>query len=242
MTRRVAMRTLARTLLPLIVLISGSSYAQSPGAGAHENPAAPASCAPRVVGGCEQAIQRVSTPRNGRELLLNIKAALEEGLLLSVDFYTTANLSHFFGTQQTQRFLQQDADLLIKLRGLSYVPVRTDRLSHIGVSRMLLTPDHKRSPAGRITATLSLQCGCQLGIEDIDATLGTTGRTLADREPVRSFGPHPLPARPPSPNPMGYKILTYEMHSPPGTRSTLQVLFDYDGKVEVVDGKEWEEP
>ena len=220
-------------------LMSGRSFAQSSDAGAHENPAV---CLPRVAGGCEQAIQRVPTPRNGRELLVNIKAALEQGLLLSVDFYTTPNLSHFFGTQRTQRFLQQDTDTLIKLLGLSYIPVRADRPSSIGVSRLLLRPDHKRSPDGRITATLSLECTCELGIEDIDATLGTTGRTIADQEPVRSFGPHPLPARPSSPNPMGYKILTYETHSPPGTRSTLQVLFDYDGRVQVVDGKEWEAP
>jgi hypothetical protein len=245
MTRRVAMRALDKAILPLMALVCGSSYALNDRAGAYENATSAQSqyaCPPRVAGACDQAIRRVPTPHNGRELLVNIKAALEQGLLLSVDFYTTPNLTHFFGTQQTQRFLQQETDILIELRGLSYVPVRIDRPSSVGVTRMLLTPDHRRSPDGRVTATLSLQCTCELGIEDIDATLGTTGRTIADQEPVRSFGPHPLPARPPSPKPMGYKILTYETHSPPGTRSTLQVLFDYDGKVEVVRGTEWKEP
>jgi hypothetical protein len=186
--------------------------------------------------------QPLLKPTSGRHLLFNMKVALQQGLLLPAAFYTEANLAQFFGTSRAHTLLMSDINILIMLRGLSYVPVRDDALSSISVTRSLINSENHLSANGKIYAGIGVLCSCQLRIEDIEAVFGKIGMSVAEERVVADAPGHSFPALPHATDPMGNKRVGFEIATFGAYLSTLSVSFDPDGNVKEIDAKQWEQP
>ena len=179
------------------------------------------------------AIQHFKQPATVRELLLNIKLALEEGWVLRPEFYADDMLLHFFGAQRLEWRIRTDDNLYVRLYGLAYLPSHLGVLPSVGVTKQLRGPDDKLSPHGKIFATIGASCHCQLRIGDIEAIFGTTGRTMTDERErrARMSGPD-FPTPPEATDPMGNKNVTYTIASPEAQHSDFSVVFDVNGSID----------
>lgn len=191
--------------------------------------------------GSDVAGRRIARPTTAHELLLNIKVALQQGLLLSSTFYTDDNLRRFFGTTRIVRQLTAKTNRSARLFGLSYLPVKDVSRLSVGVSWSLIDSDNQISTDGKIHASIGISADCKLGNEDIEAVFGTAGRTIATQTVPADAPGYSFAALPPTTAVMGNQNVIYEIPNGSAHRSTLSVLFDSYGKIKAIDAKQWEE-
>ena len=182
--------------------------------------------------------EKVIKPKSGRALLFNMKVVLEQGLLVPLEFYTDANLEHFFGTPRIDWLLNTELELLVRMYGLDFVPVRDNADSSIGVNRSLIDDQNRLSPTGKIYAGVGVLCSCKLRIRDVEAVFGTLERTVTEKPMIMGGGQNPLPAPGPARDPMGNKLVTYAIRTPASYLSTISFSFDQDGNVNEIDAKQ----
>lgn len=187
------------------------------------------------------AEQRIEKPTTVRRLLLNIKVALEQGLLLPREFYSDDNLTRVFGASRVQWLINTDLEIYVRLFGLDYLPIRDDTFSNAGVTRHLINAQNRLSADGKVYVGIGIECFCRLRIEDIEAVFGTVGSSVVDEREREAHSRSELPGLPRATDPMGNKRVTYEVLTSPAYRSEFSVLFDPNGNVKAFEGMQTEE-
>jgi hypothetical protein len=138
------------------------------------------------------------TPTTPLELLQNIKLAFDQGLPLSDDFYTDANLMKFFGGKKVVRVMDdptagpQDIVREVTDFGTMVEPVKVGNFAISGISLIL-----RRSVSndGRISGSLALDLLRAVPSLDFDHVTGLYGPNWT--VPKKPKLPHmkPAPAR-----------------------------------------------
>ncbi len=202
-----------------------------------------AHCMGNLNGGTDDArIPQLITPRSGRELILNFKTALQNRMLLPVEFYSTDNLRKFFNAERVVRLSDTDTNIYAKAYGFAYLPVKDDSTTSAGVTRDRLNSELKRDPNGQIYATASVSCSCEITPVEVETVMGMKPTSIEEARPIEGSVLHPTPAIPRSSAPMGNKWLHYEIDSGLGIRSKLSIRFDFDGHVDEIDATQREAP
>jgi hypothetical protein len=174
-------------------------------------------------------------------LLLNIKVALEQGLLLPTQFYTDDNLMRFFGAARAEWLINTELEIFVRLFGLNYLPIRADSFANVGLTRHLINAEQRLSTEGKIYAGIGIECFCRLRIEDIEAVFGAARRTVIDEREREAHSRSELPAVPKATDAMGNKRVTYKILTLPAHRSEFSVLFDPNGNVKAFEAMQREE-
>lgn len=178
------------------------------------------------------------TPRSARDLLSNLKTALEQGSLLHSAFYSEENLFQFFGARDVRWITNETTEKHLIIRGLDYIPARNKSKTQVGIRRTSVRSDGE-TPQSLLWSAVTVTCSCYLRIEDIEAVFGSAGRELTEvRRPSRDH----FAVRPPARDPMGNRRATYGIESAEGHSSTFSVAFDPDGNITLVEAIQKEEP
>jgi hypothetical protein len=188
----------------------------------------------------------ITRPASSKDLLKNLKFALENGTLAQRELYTQEDLARFFGASQLIWRRNDATKISVDLRGLDYLPLhegpaRAAREPKAGIIRTLVDASEKPAEGGKPLTTLSVTCRCDLRLPDIEAVFGTEGRTIIDERERRRAGAFPdIAALPPATDPMGNRRVTYDINRQ-GYRGTMSVVFDFDGRVTTLEAVQREE-
>src|SRR5690348_12464476 len=122
------------------------------------------------------AFAAIKQPTTVHDLLVNMRTALEQGLLIPRSVYTEDNLVRFFGGSRFEWIANTETLKELVLRGLTEVPSRTESDTRVGFIWSSTGPNGQPAPNGHIFAAASLICRCELRVEDIDAVFSPVGR------------------------------------------------------------------